>query len=302
LPDKDQPIPLNEGGRTADSLDDSGFSTQSHNAPPPIPDAQVTVRYAQGASSAEIKLRKRTGATIQSRGRGGRRSEIQGFSRASQRRLRRLTAEVPRDSRALFATLTYPTWYRIDPETAKRYDLEKFKKRFERKFGRHAVIWRQEAGDEILHFHLLLYFDRRLTIPRVRLAEIREWVARTWWEVCGRICEEHLEAGTSVEKPRSLLKVMKYISKSEPPRNGTDYSGDGPSAHAGRRWGVWRKELLGIVWVVTRVAPEDAFQLRRHLRQLLSLNNRPGVVTFRVFIRDHQIKRLLTLLGYPAPS
>jgi hypothetical protein len=54
------------------------------------------------------------------------------------------------------------------------------------------------------------------------------------------------------------------------------------------------------VWVERRVSRKDAFQLRRILRRLLRLKSRPGVVTFQVFVRDDHVKRLLTLLGYPA--
>ena len=164
------------------------------------------------------------------------------------------------------------------------------------------MVWKLEFRDGTLHFHLLIFFDRHLAISKARMAEIREWVAHAWWDVCGRISEEHLRAGTSVERPRSLVRTMKYISKAEPSQNSTSSPGEGPPQHAGRRWGVWRKELLPIVWVETRVSLGDAFQLRRILRKLLGLKNRPGVVTFRVFVRDEHVKRLLTLLGYPAPG
>jgi hypothetical protein len=302
VPERDPLVSRNESASsTTGDPKLAGFSEELHNAPPHVADGEVTLRFTEGASYAELGLAETIGATTQSRGRGGR-SAIRGFSRPSQLRLRRLTAQVPRDSRALLATLTYPTWYRMDPETAKRHDLEKFRKRFERKFGPHAVIWRQESCGGILHFHLLLFFDGRLTISRARLAEIRGWVARTWWEVCGRICREHLETGTSVERPRSLLRVLKYISKPEPPIQRTDYSDDGPPADAGRRWGVWRQELLGIVWVKRRVSRKDAFQLRRILRRLLRLKSRPGVVNFKIFVRDELVKRLLEHLGYPAPG
>jgi hypothetical protein len=50
---------------------------------------------------------------------------------------------------------------------------------------------------------------------------------------------------------------------------------------------------------VTRVSLKDAFQLRRILRRLLGLKNRAGLVTFRIFVRDEHIQRLMRLLGYP---
>lgn len=34
------------------------------------------------------------------------------------------------------------------------------------------------------------------------MRNVREFVARSWHEVCGEVCEEHLGAGTSVERVR----------------------------------------------------------------------------------------------------
>jgi hypothetical protein len=293
----------------------SGFSEELHNAPLTVSDEEVPLRYTQGGSYAELHLPQgaratrsyaelhlpqRVKATSPFRSRK-RRPQIKGYSRASKLRLCRTLASIPRDSKALFITLTYPKGCRIDTVAAKRHDLQAFKKQFERQYGKHAAVWRMEFCDGIPHFHLLVFFNKHLIISKALLAEIREWVARTWWEVCGRISEEHLRAGTSVERPRSLVRTMKYISKAEPSQISSS-PGEGSPRHAGRRWGVWRKELLPIVWVATRVSLEDAFQLRCLLRKRLGLKNRPGVVTFRVFVRDEHIKRLLVLLGYAVPG
>jgi hypothetical protein len=291
-----------EGARAKDSPDVAGLSEEFHISPPGSGDGEVTVKYSLGGSYAEISLRQSSGATTQPphcRGRG-RRSKIKSYSPASRLRLRRTLAPIPRDSKALFVTLTLPKGLPVDPEAAKRRLLENWRKRFERKYDEHAMIWKIEWRDGTPHFHLLIFFDRRLAISKARLAEIREDVARFWSEVCGRISEEHLEAGSAVERPRSLPRTMKYISKGECHPEDTSSSGDAPPPHAGRRWSVFRKELLPTEWVETRVCLPDAFQLRRFLRKLLRLKNRPGVVTFRVFARDHHVKRLLTLLGYPA--
>jgi hypothetical protein len=294
----DLPIPDNEYTRTVDDLDGTGFSNEQHIAPLPVSYEEVPLRYSQGGAYAELKLPHSLKATRPFRGRK-RRSQIEGYSGGSQLRLCRTLAPIPRDSKALFITLTYPSGCRIDTEFAKRHDLEALKKRLERQYGKHPVVWRMEFCDRIPHFHLLLFFHKHLIISKARLAEIREWVARTWWEVCGRISEEHLRAGTSVERPRSLVRTMKYISKAEPSQSSTSSPGEDPPQHAGRRWGVWRRNLLPVVWVEMRVSLKDAFQLRRILRKLLGLKNRPGVVTFRIFVRDEHIKRLLVLLGYP---
>ena len=299
-PEKVLPIPHNEDTRTGDGPDGSGFSEEFHIAPLTVSDEEVPLRYAQGGAFAELKLQQRVKASSPFR-RGKRRSQVGGYSRASRLRLCRTLAPIPRDSKAVLVTLTYPKGCRIDTVAAKRHHLEAFKRRFERQYGEHAAIWRMEFCGRIPHFHVLLFFHRHMIISKARLAQVREWVARTWWEVCGRISEEHLRAGTSVERPRSLVRTMKYISKAEPSQISSS-PGEGSPRHAGRRWGVWRRELLPIVWVETHVSLKDAFQLRHILRKLLGLKNRPGVVTFRVFVRDEHIKRLLELLGYAVPS
>jgi len=299
-PEKVLPFPHNEDTRTVDGPVPSGFSEEFHIAPLPVSNEEVPLRYAQGGAFAELKLPQRVKARSPFRG-GKKRPQVAGYSRASRLRLCRTLAAIPRDSKAVLVTLTYPEGCRIDMVAAKRHHLEAFKKQFERHYGKHAAVWRMEFCDGIPHFHLLLFFPKHLVISKARLTQIREWVARTWWEVCGRISEEHLRAGTSVERPRSLVRTMKYISKAEPSQISSS-PGEGSPRHAGRRWGVWRRELLPIVWIETSVSLEDAFKLRHVLRELLGLKNRPGLVVFRVFVRDDHIKRVLELLGYPAPG
>jgi hypothetical protein len=297
----DLPIPQNEDTNTVDDPDGTGLSGEFHSSPPSIGDGEVPVRYSLGGSYAEIRLRERMGAPTQllhSRGRG-RRSKIESFSPGSRLRLRRTLAPIPRDSKALFVTFTFPKDFSIDPETAKRL-LENWRKRFERKYGEHAVVWKLEFRDGTLHFHLLIFFDRHLAISKARMAEIREWVAHSWWDVCGRTSVTHLEVGTRVERPRSLPRTMMYVSKGERLLGDTSSSSDAPPPYAGRRWGVLRRNLLPVVWVETHVSLKDGFQIRRILRKLLGLKNRAGVVTFRVFVRDEHVKRLLTLFGHPA--
>jgi hypothetical protein len=299
-PEKGLPIAHDGDTRTVDDPDGSGFSEQLHIAPLTVSDEEVPLRYAQGGAFAELHLAQGPKARGPFR-RRKRRSQVGGYSRASRFRLCRTLASIPRDSKALFITLTYPPRCRADAESAKRYHLQAFKKRFERRYGVHAAVWRMEFCGGVPHFHLLDFFPNHPVISKALLAEIREWVARAWWEICGRISEEHLRAGTSVERPRSLVRTMKYISKAEPSRIGSS-PGEGPPRHVGRRWGVWRKGLLPIVWVETRVSLKDAFRLRSILRKRLGLKNRPGVVTFRVFVRDDHIERLLGHLGYAAPD
>ena len=302
-PEIDLPIAHDGDTRTVVEPGGAGLSEEFHIPPPGIGDGEVPVRYTPGGSYAEIGLRESMGPPTpvpHSRGRG-RRSKIERFSPGSRLRLCRTLAPIPRASKALFATFTFPKDFRIAPETAKRL-LENWRKRFERKYGEHAVVWKLEFRDGTLHFHLLIFFDRHLAISKARMAEIREWVAYAWWDVCGRTSVTQLEAGTRVERPRSLPRTMMYVSKGERLPEDTSSSSDAPPPHAGRRWGVLRRNRLPVVWVEMRISRKDAFQLRRILRRLLGLKNRAGKVTFRVFVRDEHVKRLLELLGYAAPG
>jgi hypothetical protein len=304
LPDQeDLPSPSTEGNHAApDVLNGDGSSEESHNAPPSSPPREVELRYSRGAAFAEIRLRGgRLSTKTPFRGRG-RRSEISGYSRQSRLRFSRMLASIPRESKALFITVTTPEGFRIDSAATKQDLLERFRGRLERRFGEHPLIWRLEYGQRPEpHFHFIWVLNSSLPVSKANLKEIREFVAGAWYESCGRVSNAHLRSGTRVERPRSLVRTMKYISKAEPPQNSTD-SGEVPPQHVGRRWGIWRKELLPIVWVELRVGRKDAFQLRRILRRLLGLKNRAGVVTFRIVVRDEHVRKLLTLFGYPAPG
>jgi hypothetical protein len=303
LPDQqDLPTPSTNGSHaTIDDPNGDGSSDEVHNTPPSSAAREVELRYSLGGAFAEIRLQGRKRTTTYSRSRGGR-SKITGYSSQSRLRFSRMLASIPRDSSALFITVTTPEGFRVDSAATKQHLLERCIKRLERRFGVHPLIWRLEFGQRPEpHFHFIWFLNSSLPVSKAKLAEIREFVARAWWEVCGRVSEAHLAAGTRVERPRSLVRVMRYIAKAESPQNCTD-SGELTLKHVGRRWGVWRRNLLLVVWVVMRVSLKDAFQLRRILRRLLGLKNRAGVVTFRVFVRDEHVLRLLTLFGYPAPG
>jgi hypothetical protein len=56
-----------------------------------------------------------------------------------------------------FVTLTYPRTYNPDPASWKR-DVQAFRKRFERHFGKCPIVWRLELQERgAPHFHLLVF-------------------------------------------------------------------------------------------------------------------------------------------------
>jgi hypothetical protein len=284
----------------------SGFSREFYSAPPGSIYGEAEVEHAEGGSIARIRPPDdvRVGGKSRRRGRP-KGPRIKKFSWPARLRMWELTASISKKiSKALLVTLTYPDHvgsesYYVDPETAKRKHLEALKKRFERRYGPHCVIWRMEfQGRDVPHLHLIVFVDPTLPISKAKLAEIQDFFAQAWWEVCGRLSEDYLNTGTRVERVRSLVKTMRYIAKAEALQEERDSGGD-EGLPAGKRWDVWRKELLPITWKVIKVALKDAFQMRRFLRRLLRLDSRSVICNFRVFVRNDPVKKILAFLGYP---
>ena len=190
------------------------------------------------------------GATTGSRNRvdprrshgGGIRGKIKGFSGASRRHLLRRFASINRTAfrafkcRVVCVTLTYPREWPDDPETCKGH-LKALRKRIEGRFGRYfAGSWRlgiQKRG--AWHFHLLLFVPP----PFGSLANLRSFVASSWYEVCGKLGEGHLRAGTRVEEVRSWRRATSYAERYVAKRE------DFPEgSKTGRIWGKWNGGLL----------------------------------------------------------
>ena len=124
--------------------------------------------------------------------------------------------------------------------------------------------------------------------------DIRSFVAYSWYEVCGKLCEGHLLAGTRVEevrKWRSATSYMeKYVAKPERFPEGVE---------TGRVWGVWNEEMLPVQWETTKVSLKDAYRIRRVYRRLAKIRGRGHLLRLTVFIRHENVVRLLEFLGYP---
>ena len=282
-----------------------GLSINLHNGPLACVDKVAKVVYAEGGTLAKILFPTKNSArrgTPDGRMGKARGARIKEFTGQSRLRMREFTASIPRNLKALEFTLTYPQDYYVDPLTAKHKHLARFKKRLQRKYGGIvAVLWRMEfQGRPTPHFHLVVFTSSSLPISKAKLAEIRTFVARSWWESCGRLSEEHLRAGTRVARVRFLSRTLRYLSKAEPLEEGFGPSAPWGIRNPGRFWGVWGRDRLPIKWTKVRVRLRHAFRLRRHLRRLLNLKPRSAICTFRVFVGNEPVKRLLDLLGYPA--
>lgn len=108
---------------------------------------------------------------------GGKRKEIQGFSKAARYRLMCTIARIRRDVELpMFVTLTYPKKY-PDPDRAKR-DLKIFLQRLARAFLSSGWIWKLEPQVRgAAHFHMMVW--------GVEEKELLMWVVNNWFEIAG---------------------------------------------------------------------------------------------------------------------
>lgn len=200
-----------------------------------------------------------------------RRGQISEFSWASQSRLGHLIASIDRNKITpgafVFVTLTYhlgiPT-----PQAAKLH-LDTILKRFERHYGRLAVIWKMEPQKRgAPHFHLLILRESHHNID-----DLVTWWAGNWNEIAGRdlpgdLSPLHLQwhLGTLGNGNRPCVEVVKdwdgvgryaakYLGKKCYARAGWDWPG--------RWWGIRRKEELPITIETTDVAEAVAVRCRR---------------------------------------
>jgi hypothetical protein len=130
--------------------------------------------------------------------------EVREFSRASINR----TAFRAYEGCVYFLTLTYPAAWSEDPETPNTT------------WKPSANAWRDGTGVPYLlearipeegapHFHLPLF----VPYSPESAESLRRFVASAWYEACGEICEEHLRAGTGVERIRSWRNATSYAER-----------------------------------------------------------------------------------------
>jgi hypothetical protein len=152
---------------------------------------------------------------------GGIRDKVKGFSRTSRRNFLRRLASINRSAfrafkgRIIFVTLTYPHDYPENPEVCKNH-LKALRRRLQRKFGDFAGFWRmgiQKRG--AWHFHLLLFVGPSFG----PLKELRRFISSSWYEVAGKISEDHLRAGTRVEVVKRWKQAISYAERYMAPRS-----------------------------------------------------------------------------------
>ena len=182
--------------------------------------------------------------------RTGRRGTINGFSRASRRRLTDRLMRVPwndvaqtdkhaSSSRAFMLTLTYPHDFPQEPETYHRH-LDNFHRALDhQKHDAYGCIWRLEFQKRgAPHFHILVVFRDTTDTARFRI-----WARRVWFRVVGSNDVRHRAWGADVipvwrrrgEESALMWYLIKYLGKESAEQSRT-----------GRCWGEWG-ELATVV-------------------------------------------------------
>lgn len=138
---------------------------------------------------------------------GGKRSDVTGFSRKSRQRMIHFLASIDEEAtgaQRYFVTLTYPGQF---PACSKvwKADLDTFCKRLQRLEGYEAHVWKLEPQKRgAPHFHLMVFMASELE---------RQWVAQSWFEAVGSGRPEHYLAGTQCDRIECWNGVMYYTSK-----------------------------------------------------------------------------------------
>lgn len=206
-----------------------------------------------------------------------RRGTIKEFSRRSRKRMMvkvfSIDWEKVRMEEVFFVHLTYHSV----PDDGRKVKghLQAFFKRLDRLFGKGnwGCIWKMEfQRRQAVHFHLVI---RVVGVPEVWREKVkglsvgdagfiylfRKWVSKSWNEITGED-EEHLKAGTRVERPYSrrgvIRYLLKYIGKVQVYPEG--------SSGWGRWWGLARREVFCIEWDLEVISYDEFCRIRRIIR------------------------------------
>ena len=188
-----------------------------HNSEHSDPKEKFYIEYAEGGSATRIKKETISWAKsgiekINIRG------KITGFSRKARNRLLWLLASLDKaqinPKEILFATLTYPGKFVI--EKGREIPVGDIDGKLYKKHLNHFITLLRQRHPEVFgviryewqmrgvgHYHLCLFGRSYLC---------RDWVAETWNRVVGGD-DDHLQAGTQVERSKSWGATTQYFSK-----------------------------------------------------------------------------------------
>ena len=219
-----------------------------------------SLEYVDNASLTAIKQDridwKATALESENHGKHG---NIKGFSRRSRQNLLRKMAQMDRTKLQfdpLFVTLTDQGDFETDAKQFKRH-LDNFLKRLIYQFPDCCAIWRIEFQKRgALHLHIIVFGVRYIC---------KDWLAKQWNRIISGD-DDHLEAGTQVERSRGFKHTLGYCAKyvAKP----TDYQLDDDikGQEIGRHWGIANRSvfygLLGDKKCI-HLTRDEFYQIRR---------------------------------------
>lgn len=210
------------------------------------------------------------------------RGQVRGFSGKSRMRFLEFVATIDAREMPLFATLTYPREWPMDAQDWKYHLNTWAKNHLARRFPAASCVWKLEPQERgAPHFHLIIW-----GVPFMP----HEWLAQTWYQVVGSGDPRHLQAGTQVERARSVNGVMNYAGKKYLGKeiHGLPRGWKNP----GRFWGCYgRKNLPRSRAVKMTLSKKGFVRLRRMIRRMIKAKgiewkgNSKGRI--RVFTQKH---------------
>lgn len=210
-------------------------------------------------------------------GGGGLRDTVQGFSRASRKRLIEFMAKVRNTESMMFLTMTYDDAAWIAKTDDHQRDIEAFRKRFERQFPTWKALWRVELkerksgdliGQVVPHFHMLIWTDKiRSENSMDALSNsFLGWGAIAWQEITNSHDDNHLQYGFHCTPVRNRKHAYKYVSKYIAKEDMDNYE-------IGRRWGRIGK-FDCTVGEEFRLDRDEYVQFRRLVKKWLNNKNK----------------------------
>ncbi len=195
----------------------------------------------------------------------GTRKPITDFSRRARTNMQQTLCAIPKAEVTrgmLFVTLTYPGEWSQNARVWKR-DLDKFGKRFRRRFPAGAFVWKLEPQPKrkAPHYHLI--------VTGIKFVS-KDWLSRAWYDSVGSKDERHLRAGTQVQIVHSHRGVLSYAAKYTAKHQTLPAEWQAP----GRWWGVIARDNLGISWVWAPLTDYQFWSATRILRKLISARPR----------------------------
>lgn len=205
---------------------------------------------------------------------------------------------------AIFVSLTFPNdlWIE-DAADFWRRARESFKRRLDRRDQkaekRTLGSWRLELADERSpydlhpHYHCILISG----LAKRPIQEVRAWIAQQWSESCGRLSDDHLKAGTSVEEIETRLdwlKGSKYVGKRETLQVPIPVTG-----RACGWWGWSRIEESFIDPEPKKLSREEAIELREDLVRGSTYELPKELYSMKSFVSYEEVGRMLEWTNYP---